>query len=78
MKIGPWGWNRGSHRDIKVAPQCLESVTIHSGDVIDSLEFSYSDRDGQKHSIGPWGGLGGTAYMVSTPFVKKKKRSDVT
>jgi hypothetical protein len=56
----------------------LESVTIHSGDVIDSLEFSYSDRDGQKHSIGPWGGLGGTAYMVSTPFVKKKKRSDVT
>ncbi|KAF2933582.1 hypothetical protein DAI22_04g094600 [Oryza sativa Japonica Group] len=64
VKIGPWGWNRGSHRDIKVAPQCLESVTIHSGDVIDSLEFSYSDRDGQKHSIGPWGGLGGTAYMT--------------
>ncbi|XP_066165395.1 uncharacterized protein [Oryza sativa Japonica Group] len=63
-KIGPWGWNGGSHRDIKVAPRRLESVTIHSGNVIDSLEFSYSDRDGQKHSIGPWGGLGGTAYTI--------------
>ncbi len=41
------------------------SVTIRSGDVIDSIEFSYADHDGSEQVVGPWGGPGGNAYKVS-------------
>ncbi|CAL4979928.1 unnamed protein product [Urochloa decumbens] len=57
-KIGQWGGVGGGPRDIEVAPQRLESLTIRSGEVIYSLEFSYSDHSGQQHTAGPWGGHG--------------------
>jgi hypothetical protein len=43
----------------------VESVTIWSADIIDALAFSYSERNGRKHSIGTWGGPGGFTNMVS-------------
>ncbi|OEL30474.1 Mannose/glucose-specific lectin [Dichanthelium oligosanthes] len=57
-KIGQWGGVGGGYLDIEVAPQRLESLTIRSGEVIYSLEFSYSDHSGQQHTAGPWGGYG--------------------
>nr|AGT16237.1 Jacalin-like lectin domain containing protein [Saccharum hybrid cultivar R570]AGT16239.1 Jacalin-like lectin domain containing protein [Saccharum hybrid cultivar R570] len=64
VKIGPWGGDGGIPRDIKVAPQRLDSVTICSGVVVDSLEFSYHGQDGQKHTVGPWGGTGGSSCLI--------------
>lgn len=68
-KIGPWGGSEGIVKDINVAvaPHHLESVTICSAVVIDSLAFSYSKSNGQKYDIGPWGGPGGMSHTVSDP-----------
>jgi len=58
-KFGPWGGDGGKPRDIKLAPYRLDSITISSGTIIDSIEFSYTDHDGICHTIGPWGGCEG-------------------
>ncbi|CAO2146672.1 unnamed protein product, partial [Urochloa humidicola] len=58
--VGPWGGDGGSQRDIKVLPYRLDRVTIRSGTIIDAIEFSYTDNDGQYHTAGPWGGQGGS------------------
>lgn len=63
-KDGPWGGNGGRARDIKVAPQRLESVTIRSGSVVDSLAFSFKDGNGQHHTAGPWGSDGGSGNTI--------------
>lgn len=71
-KNGPWGGNGGRARDIKVAPQRLESVTIRSGSVVDSLAFSFKDGNGQQHNAGPWGSDGGSGKTIQlgpTEFV---------
>ena len=41
--------------DVVVAPKRLESVTICSGAVVNSLAFTYRGHDGQQHVAGPWG-----------------------
>lgn len=64
-KIGPWGGNGGSAQDITEPPKRLESITIRSGSVVDSIAFSYLDQVGQKHTAGPWGGSGGKPKTVS-------------
>lgn len=60
-KFGPWGGDGERQRDIAhaKAPDRLDSITIRSGDVIDSISFSYIDSDGQSHTTLPWGGYGG-------------------
>jgi hypothetical protein len=63
-KFGPWGGDEGRRHDIIVAPHCLESMTISGGLVINSLTFSYIDRNGQYHTSGRWGGPGGTSNTV--------------
>uniref|UniRef100_A0A0E0MFV6 Jacalin-type lectin domain-containing protein n=1 Tax=Oryza punctata TaxID=4537 RepID=A0A0E0MFV6_ORYPU len=60
VKIGPWGGNRGRRYDIQVAPHHLESIRVHSDMAVHSFQFEYSDRNGQKHVAGPWGGYGGS------------------
>ena len=47
--------------DITMAPNSLESVTICSGTIVDSLMFTYRDNDGQQHTAGPWGRSGANA-----------------
>ncbi|KAL5204445.1 hypothetical protein ABZP36_009316 [Zizania latifolia] len=49
---------------MEVPPRRLQSVTVRSSVIVDSLEFSYSDWSGHKHTIGPWGGPGGNAHKV--------------
>jgi hypothetical protein len=72
-KIGPWGGGSGRPSDVDVLPRRLISVVIHSGRVINSLMFTYSDCDGQQHSAGPWGGtanpLEGSSHTVSTSLI---------
>ncbi|CAL4991023.1 unnamed protein product [Urochloa decumbens] len=63
-KIGPWGGNGGRPWDINMVPSRLQSMTIRSSSVVNSLEFSYLDSDGQKHTAGPWGGPNGSAYTI--------------
>lgn len=65
VKFGPWGGDGGKPRDIKMVPYHLDTVTISSGVTIDSIEFSYTDHDGQYHNTGPWGGHGGHNDTVS-------------
>lgn len=65
-KFGPWGGKGGSTYDIEVPPHRLYSVTICSGEIIDSLAFSYIGPNGQSITIGPWGGNPGPSpYTVS-------------
>uniref|UniRef100_A0A8I6XYD5 Jacalin-type lectin domain-containing protein n=1 Tax=Hordeum vulgare subsp. vulgare TaxID=112509 RepID=A0A8I6XYD5_HORVV len=57
-KVGPWGNHLARSYDLDVLPQHLLSIVVCSGQVIDSLTFTYIDCDGQQHSVGPWGGQG--------------------
>lgn len=63
-KFGPWGGKGGGATDIEMAPNRLESITIRCGATIDSIEFSYTDYEGQYHTC-RLGGLGGRKHMVS-------------
>uniref|UniRef100_A0A0D9XAK4 Jacalin-type lectin domain-containing protein n=1 Tax=Leersia perrieri TaxID=77586 RepID=A0A0D9XAK4_9ORYZ len=53
------GANVGPIQNVVVPPRRLESVFINSGQVIDSLKFTYTGADGRVHTLGPWGGQGG-------------------
>ncbi|CAM0901706.1 unnamed protein product [Alopecurus aequalis] len=63
-KDGPWGGNAGNELDVTELPVRLESLTIGSGDFVDSLEFSYVDKAGNRHTAGPWGGPGGDKATI--------------
>ncbi|GJN27885.1 hypothetical protein PR202_gb15947 [Eleusine coracana subsp. coracana] len=58
-KIGLFGSTSGDNCDITVAPRCLETITIHIGDVIDAIAFTYRDNTNLVHTAGPWDGSGG-------------------
>ncbi|GJN40881.1 hypothetical protein PR202_gn00296 [Eleusine coracana subsp. coracana] len=64
VKIGLFGSASGDNCDITVAPLRLETITIHSGDVVDALAFTYRDRDKLVHTAGPWGGSGGGEHTI--------------
>jgi hypothetical protein len=64
-RIGPWGGAGNALHDIAERPHRLQRVTIFSGTIVNSLEYLYSDGDGQQHTAGPWGGCGGTGRKVS-------------
>nr|UDO48201.1 PH02Gene03445.t1 [Phyllostachys edulis] len=73
-KIGPWGGNGGTAQDITEAPRRLESITVCSGEIVDSIVFSYIDHTGQKRTAGRLGGSGGhpnTIQLASSEFVKE-------
>jgi hypothetical protein len=63
-KMGPWGGNGGTACDIPEPPRSLQAVTIRSGEVINSIAFSYTDRTGQNRTAGPWGGDGALTATV--------------
>ncbi|XP_037419370.1 disease resistance protein Pik-2-like [Triticum dicoccoides] len=64
-RVEPFGGTGGRARDIKVAPHRLENVIIHSGDIVDSLAFSYTDHGRQQRTAGPWGGHGGGVSNIN-------------
>ena len=59
--------------DIIEAPRCLESITVYTGWVVDSIAFSYIDYTGQKRSAGRWGGPGGDPHTVSVDHVHRRR-----
>ncbi|AQK49092.1 OSJNBa0016N04.16-like protein [Zea mays] len=63
-RIGPWGGVGNALHDIAERPHRLHRVTIFSGTIVNSLEYLYSDGDGQQHTTGPWGGCGGTGRKI--------------
>lgn len=64
-KIGSWGGNGGSERDVQIKPTRLVSVTIRSGAFIDAISFTYVGTDNAQHSVGPWGGTGGSDDKIT-------------
>ncbi|TKW31685.1 hypothetical protein SEVIR_2G121700v4 [Setaria viridis] len=58
-KIGPCGGGGGEHYDTIKIPQCLKSITVWNGLIIDSIQFSYQDREKTLHTTDRWGGPGG-------------------
>ena len=50
--------------DITEAPSRLQSITVYTGWVVDSIAFSYLNYTGQKRSAGRWGGPGGDPHTV--------------
>ncbi|KAM3295186.1 hypothetical protein ACQJBY_037825 [Aegilops geniculata] len=69
VKLGAWGSDGGAAHDIDVAtapPHRLQSIALRWGKVIDSLTFTYTDKDGQPHAAGPWGGAGGVSEDLIT------------
>lgn len=58
-KIGPCGGGGGEHYDTIKIPHCLKSITVWNGLIIDSIQFSYQDREKTLHTTDRWGGPGG-------------------
>ncbi|CAM0884512.1 unnamed protein product [Alopecurus aequalis] len=79
-KIGPWGGNGGTEFDItESVSQRLQSVTIRSGVVINSIAFSYVDLAEKKQTLGPWGGDGElTDTIIFAPLEIVKEISGTT
>lgn len=74
IKIGAWGGDGGTEFDVTEPPKRLESMTVRAGDSVDSIGFSYVDEEGQKHSVGPFGGTGGqptTIEFAAEEYVRK-------
>ncbi|CAL4914799.1 unnamed protein product [Urochloa decumbens] len=68
VKIGPWGGEGGRDWGIPAGmPEAhrLEAITVCSSlAVVDALSFAYTDGQGRRHHVGPWGGNGGDPYVV--------------
>jgi len=64
--IGVWGGGGGSAQDITTTepPQRLHSLSVRTGFAVDSIEFTYTDRGGQRRTAGRWGGLGGNLRTI--------------
>ncbi|RLM87348.1 cysteine-rich receptor-like protein kinase 26 [Panicum miliaceum] len=63
-KIGPCGGGGGEHCDVTKIPHCLESITVRNGLIVDSIQFSYRDREGTLHTSDRWGGPGGFEHVT--------------
>ncbi|PVH61561.1 hypothetical protein PAHAL_3G061100 [Panicum hallii] len=73
IKIVMWGSGEGMEFDVAEPPKRLDGVMIRAGDIIDSFGFSYTDRAGKKHTVGPYGGSGGSLTSIQlepTEYVK--------
>lgn len=64
-KIGPWGGDGGTAQNMIKASRRLESITISSGDVVDSIAFTYIDEADQKCTTDRLGGPGGSPSTVT-------------
>ncbi|KAJ1275088.1 hypothetical protein BS78_05G109400 [Paspalum vaginatum] len=64
VKAGLWGGEGGSPQDIDVLPERLTSITIRSGDVIEAIQFTYVDKDGNEYTTDLWGGGNGSFTKI--------------
>lgn len=63
-----WGGGDAVGFDVADPPKRLDGVMIRAGNIIDSFGFSYIDQSGEKHTLGPYGGSGGSLTKVSKLF----------
>ncbi|KAG2633237.1 hypothetical protein PVAP13_2NG301500 [Panicum virgatum] len=63
-KIGPCGGGGGEHCNVIKIPHGLESITVWYGLVVDSIQFSYVDREKNTHTTKRWGGPGGFEHIT--------------
>jgi hypothetical protein len=56
---GPRGGSGGQYREPTGVPYRLEVIKIRESTVICSIEYTYQDLDGLKHTEGPWGSNSG-------------------
>ncbi|PVH63807.1 hypothetical protein PAHAL_2G111000 [Panicum hallii] len=63
-KIGPCGGGGGELCDVTKIPHCLEGITVRNGLIVDSIQFSYRDREGTLHTSDRWGGPGGFEHVT--------------
>ncbi|KAJ3679452.1 hypothetical protein LUZ60_017463 [Juncus effusus] len=64
--IGHWGTRENTFHEMTSASVRLTSIVICSGDVIDSIKFSYEEKDtGNTVTLGPWGGSGGDSTEIT-------------
>ncbi|CAN6336515.1 unnamed protein product [Urochloa humidicola] len=72
---GPKGGSGGQDRKPSDVPHRLEVIKIRESAVIDSIEYTYLDQYGVKHTEGPWGGNAGpfvsTVRLDPTEIVKE-------
>ncbi|OEL16101.1 hypothetical protein BAE44_0022881 [Dichanthelium oligosanthes] len=68
-KAGPWGTDTaGEPYDIKGTPlRLVESITVSHGDIVDAIEFSYIDQDGEKHKEKMGGNSGSATTFTLRP-----------
>ncbi|XP_062189008.1 horcolin-like [Phragmites australis] len=65
-KIGPWGGNCGSCRDVRATPEQLVCVKVTTDSIcIRSISFYYGATDGKMYQEGPWGSDDGSADEVN-------------
>lgn len=71
VKIGPFGSTSSAEgdRDITVASQCLQSITIRHGSLVDAIAFTYKDSNGLEHTTARWGGDSGNPTTVSSKLL---------
>ena len=62
-KIGPCGGG-GEHCDVIKIPHCLESITVRTSLIVDSIQCSYLDQEGTLHTTDRWGGPGGFEHVT--------------
>ncbi|CAO2149670.1 unnamed protein product [Urochloa humidicola] len=57
-KVGSWGGNGGTAYEIQDTelPERLKTISIYANDVIESIEYTYTDQAGKERTNGPWGG----------------------
>ena len=63
-KIGPCGGGGGEHCDVIKIPHCLESITVRTSLIVDSIQCSYLDQEGTLHTTECWGGPGGFEHVT--------------
>ncbi|KAJ3679453.1 hypothetical protein LUZ60_017464 [Juncus effusus] len=66
VMVGVWGYPVGTLNVMDSPSVDLRNIVIKSGDIIDSIAFSYVDKaTGNTITAGPWGGSGGSVNKIN-------------
>ncbi|KAJ3679437.1 hypothetical protein LUZ60_017448 [Juncus effusus] len=66
VMIGPWGSHTNTLHMTKSESVSLKSIVIKSGNIIDSIKYSYEEKDTENIvTVGPWGGSGGKSHQIT-------------
>ncbi|AQK79246.1 hypothetical protein ZEAMMB73_Zm00001d035559 [Zea mays] len=57
-------FSRLAFRNLYIRRTGPDSLTVRASAAVDSIEFTYTDRGGQRRAAGRWGGLGGNLRTI--------------